>query len=135
MRLFNRNGKVNFVDENNVFLGYDMESSCCEHFGWYLNKEPMRIEPEKTEVNDGNINISEFNHYFQKFTFDTEFFQDLSKEDGYDEDSLVVFKIHYINEEGEEIGKTFIHLYNLHNGYYGHGFEFYKEVKIKEGVL
>ena len=42
MKIFNKlekNGwgrKVNFVDENNVVLGYDMSQDCCERAGWFI---------------------------------------------------------------------------------------------------
>ena len=41
MKIFNKTGnwenKVNFVDENNVVLGYDMEQCCCEDAGWFIS--------------------------------------------------------------------------------------------------
>ena len=37
MKIFDREGKINFVDENNVFLGYDMGQCCCERADWYIS--------------------------------------------------------------------------------------------------
>ena len=34
-------GRINFVDENNVALGYDYSSSCCENFGYFLNLQKL----------------------------------------------------------------------------------------------
>ena len=28
--------KVNFVDENNVFVGYDLLQDCCEDANWFI---------------------------------------------------------------------------------------------------
>ena len=36
MKIFEDNIKVNFVDENNVFVGYDMRQSCCEQAGYFF---------------------------------------------------------------------------------------------------
>lgn len=36
MKIFERDGKINFVDENNVLLGYDMSQDCCEHADWFI---------------------------------------------------------------------------------------------------
>lgn len=107
MMLFNRDGKVNFVDKNNVFLGYDMNQCCCEHFGWFLAEQPTtEIQEEPQELPD----ISEYN-------FDRDYFRELH--DSHLEDGgIVVFRL--VSDEKE----LFLHLYNCHNGYYGHGFYF-----------
>ena len=38
MKVFDRDGKINFVDKNNVVLGYDMNQDCCENANWFKNK-------------------------------------------------------------------------------------------------
>jgi hypothetical protein len=45
MKKFEDNGKINFVDENNVFMGYDMERSCCEVADWFISPK------EENEIN------------------------------------------------------------------------------------
>ncbi len=40
MKIFMRDGKVNFVDESNVLLGYDMGSLCCEYADWIISEDP-----------------------------------------------------------------------------------------------
>jgi hypothetical protein len=109
--------KVNFVDENNVVLGYDMGASCCESFGWYVAEEivcnpDLEDEPEPL---------------WKDWVFDPAFFKEVEPvrgEHGYsvlDEGGCVAFRL--VRKDGRE-GELFLHLFNAHNGYYGHGFEF-----------
>ena len=39
MEVFEKDSKINFVDANNVFVGFDNIQSCCEDFGWYYSKK------------------------------------------------------------------------------------------------
>ena len=51
MKVFDRDGKVNFVDENNVILGYDMNQNCCEDADWFITPRDLRqgvSMPEET---------------------------------------------------------------------------------------
>lgn len=42
-------GKVNFVDHNNVVLGFDNSQYCCECFGWFFSWElPKNIDYKGT---------------------------------------------------------------------------------------
>jgi hypothetical protein len=111
--------RVNFVDENNVVLGYDMGQSCCEHADWFIDDTPWQscypddLAPyKKTEGYDG-------------WVFDPSF-RLLTQNDGnFDAGGMAIFKI---VKEGAE---KFVHIFNSHNGYYGHGFEF----KDKENLI
>jgi len=97
-------GKVNFIDERNNLIGFDMESDCCEDFGWFI------IDTELNSKKGGGKFILE-NYNFNKYSF----------------------KINRHNDEGGEIiielkGKKrlpnlYLHIFNNHNGYYSHGFE------------
>lgn len=111
--------KVNFVDENNVLVGYDMAQDCCENAGWFLSL---------TEDNEIKENaIDEVEGYY----FDTEYFMDV---DPKRKDCYSCLKVGFCDsciEEGGIVrfrllcqGKpdVYLHLYNSHNGYYGHGF-------------
>lgn len=31
--------KINFIDENDVYVGFDYIKDCCERFGWYITNE------------------------------------------------------------------------------------------------
>jgi hypothetical protein len=122
--IFNLSGtwssKVNFVDANNVILGYDLEQNCCEDADWFIADTitPRIVERESTP--------EEISGYY----FDTSFFQEIENESEFDAGGVAVFRITNGTEE------KFIHLYNAHNGYYAHGFEF--EVggeKIKDDCI
>lgn len=120
MKLFDRDGKINFVDENNVFLGYDMGQDCCERADWFIADAPKESEPGTDR--DGVPDL-------EGFVFDTAFFKHV---DGgtFDGGGMAIFRI--VNGSTER----FIHIFNSHNGYYGHGFDFAIGGKsIQNGVL
>lgn len=112
--------KVNFIDENNVVLGYDMEGQCCESFGWFITSTIRTKVPKKTPPVPTHLN---------SWRFDTKFFKQIEIGKWGDE-TILVFRI----IRGKQ--SKYIHLYNCHNGYYAHGFEFaVGEKKIKEGCI
>ena len=122
--------KVNFVDKNNVFVGYDLSQDCCEYADWFISDTECTIIPEKLEQKK----------VLRGFVFDTEFFKvisgdcrEASDETKYSLDSggIVIFRL--VNNKGEE---KFLHIFNAHNGYYSHGFEFkHNDTVIKEGYI
>ena len=107
--------KVNFVDENNVFLGYDLDQNCCEKADWFIADTPQRAVQDRTTDNPD----------LEGFVFDPSFFMDVSgipdPDDSNKETSMVIFRI----VKGDQ--EKFIHLFNTHNGYYMHGFKFHNE--------
>ena len=125
MKVFNKNegtwsSKVNFVDENNVMLGYDTDQCCCEHADWFISH---KVENEIIERTEEEPNLD-------GFSFDREFFREVENESEFDEGSMAVFRI----ENGTD--EKFIHIFNCHNGYYGHGFDFkIGEETLREGYL
>lgn len=127
MKVFETNEKwaekVNFVDENNVFVGYDMGRECCEHADWFISDEIANKLPK--DLNQP----TNLDGYF----FDKDFFESIEelKEDRYDYNVLdcggcVVFRL----TNGKDA--KYLHLFNCHNGYYGHGFEMKIQDKIKK---
>ncbi|MCP3703193.1 MAG: hypothetical protein GY954_09735 [Alteromonas sp.] len=101
--------KVNFVDENDVFVGYDIGQDCCEHADYFIadtitpysyNDEGQKVLPD-----------------VEAYSFDRDFFQTIESPD-LDAGGMVAFRL-------VASGKPdlFLHLFNAHNGYYGHGFE------------
>ena len=75
MKVFNKNegtwsSKVNFVDENNVVLGYDTDQCCCEHADWFISHKVQNEIIERTE-DEPNL---------EGFTFDREFFKEVENE-------------------------------------------------------
>jgi hypothetical protein len=101
--------KVNFVDINNVLVGYDMHQSCCEHAGWYISREKrLDTDDTKTLTND-DVN---------GYVFDPKYFEEVLAAEVYD-GGMVRFKI--VNPY-DPIDELYLHIFNSHNGYYGHGF-------------
>lgn len=118
MKIFDKDRKINFVDDNNVFVGFDNNQSCCEQFGWALTSKIPKKQPDEGE---NGLNPD-------GFQFDTAFFME-SVLDVADQDD-VVFRLTCGYEE------MYLILWNCHNGYYSHGFEMYDGHKLlHEGSL
>lgn len=110
--------KINFVDDNNILVGFDMSAGCCENFGWFISKEK-----QKDIVEHKNVDVENFN-------FDLHFFEKIEDEKQFEEGGMVIFRL--VNGEDQ----LFLHLYNCQNGYYSHGFTLKKdEVIIHEGEI
>jgi len=121
--------KVNFVDENNVLVGYDFRWNCCEDFGWYIKENVTSSNADALFTPDTNIEA--INQSLDDWTFDTSFFEEIREGLEFsDENNTVVFRL--VNGDNE----LFLHLYNVHNGYYSHGFDFSKDGEIiKSGSI
>jgi hypothetical protein len=100
--------KVNFVDENDVLVGYSLVKSCCEDASYYF-EDAERQRLAETPVLDGAV-------FDRGFCEETQLPPDAG---GYRQYGArrVRFKIEGDNFEG------FLVLENDHNGYYGHGFD------------
>lgn len=125
MKIFNSFGqeeKINFVDENNVFVGFDMIQRCCEDFGYFITDKIYKKIIKNLPV----PSIENFNFdttFFEKHTFRIHESEDKSEE-------IVIFKL--IDKNNKEL---YLHLYNYHNGYYMHGFSVSKKERIREGAI
>jgi hypothetical protein len=123
MKLFEKDYKVNFVDENSVLVGYGMEHQCCEDFGWYIrDQEDFNIPaiPKNTHgVLRGNPDIDLTGYFFDTFFIHQDYVGnvDCVPEQGI----VVVFRMHQF-EKHERVNQKYLHLFNKHNGYYTHGF-------------
>ena len=102
--------KVNFIDHNNVGVGYDMQQSCCEHADWFISKT------EQEDINGGNFRDDLSEEQLRYYTFDINYFVEVDAP-GLDEGGMVRFKLNNLHGE-----VAYLHLFNSHNGYYGHGF-------------
>jgi len=107
MKYFERDSKYNFVDANNVFVGYDSHQDCCELASWYLSFKPGVFPLIDS---DNSINADELDAY----SFDTSYF----REDSADETAIAEFKL-----VAAGLPDIYLILHNTHNGYYGHGFK------------
>lgn len=129
MKFFNSNinayweAKINFVDENNVFVGYDYSDRCCENFGWFLS---LKINDSCSSIDDQiATDDSLVNTLLEGWVFDPTFFEEKKTGDfAYSEEGLAIFRM----TKGVHV--MYLHLYNVHNGYYSHGFVFSKDGEI-----
>lgn len=96
--------KVNFIDKNDNFVGYDMYGQCCEYFGWYVTD--CLSEDTKTE----NLNL-------EGYYFDTQV-EPIDVNGDFDSGGCVAFRC--VNDNNEV---RYLHLFNDHNGYYSHGWD------------
>lgn len=121
--------KINFADENNVLVGFDFGSNCCEQFGWYVTDKVLTEEADSIFDNYSPSSVIE--EELEGWVFDKEFFEQISNgKDSYDESNTAVFRM----TKGDQ--ERYLHLYNDHNGYYSHGFEFVVDgAHIKNGHL
>ena len=114
IKIFEKDGKINFVDDENTLVGFDYHQSCCEDFGWFMTKEePTTINIDtKDKIDHENLDLSE---YLSEYLFDKGYFK-MDSVTGYDQHNYVLFRL----KKNEEV--IYLMLYNCHNGYYGHGF-------------
>lgn len=110
--------KVNFVDDNDVFVGYDMSQFCCEDAGWFISEE---ITPYRWE---GMPKGSEYD--LEKYVFEKSFEKEIEG-GNLDCGTMVIFKL--ISEDNPDL---YLHIYNAHNGYYSHGLEVSMEGETKK---
>lgn len=102
--------KVNYVDDNNLFAGFDMECDCCEY------------PSHRIEDSDGNIIEPNYKNLF----YDLIFTGELPEEDEWCDTctARIPLKHKTTNE------RYYLVFSNCHNGWYAHGYEF-GEIKIK----
>ncbi|MCK9576166.1 MAG: hypothetical protein M0R51_09590 [Clostridia bacterium] len=112
MKIFNSDNsrwddRVNFVDKNNVLVGYEISTQCCEEPGWFISdkEEIEKLENQEFDLSD----------YF----FDINFFKEIEDLEWLEEGSMVIFKL--VSEKSKPL---YLHLYNIQNGFYDCGFIF-----------
>lgn len=109
MLVKDENGAINFIDEEDNFVGFRNSRSCCERFGWHI-----------TDSAGEYVNIEEDNPDFLKgFLFNTNKEPTESADSDYSDGGSVGFQL-VNNHTGETLCLT---LYNHHNGYYAHGWD------------
>ena len=129
MKIFTENesykDKVNFVDENNVLVGYDLSQDCCERADWFIS--PTKENSPYNE--DCEKKIKEVPDVYN-YAFDKNFFEEVKDCEQLDKGTMIRFRL--VNRDKE----LFLHLFNCQNGYYSHGFEFKIDDQLKkEGYI
>ncbi len=87
MRIFEKDGHVNFVDDNNVLVGWDNIASCCESFSWDLDKS---LTSEELEA----------------YSFDIDYFEEGSEGSEYFDDCGGFVRFRATNPQGGEVFLT-----------------------------
>ena len=137
MRIFNQSGKTNFVDTNDILVGFDTYQCCCEDFGYFF----AITSGEMAKEIDPPLNLEDL-------VFDPDFFKE---HPGSDQGGVAVFRLFLprrfrVDQEMREMERelksnggceeVFLHLYNHHNGYYSHGFSMtHGDIKIQSGSI
>lgn len=116
--------KINFIDENNFLLGFNTDQNCCERFGFFIADRPT-IDP----IDDkGNYKCDPFesnDEAYKDYVFDPEYYHKFENPD--EELVIVIFRI----VEKDAIWRSkYLHLYNMHNGYYAHQYTFGEGKKV-----
>jgi len=115
MREFTSGYKINFIDNNDVLVGFDNQGSCCENFGYFYSQTfPNFSNYEFCGGEHPNINAPED---LESYVFDKEYFKELEDTSLFDGGGAAVFRLTNGDKE------LFLTLYNSHNGYYSHGFD------------
>jgi hypothetical protein len=131
MKIFEKDSKINFVDDNNVFVGFDYSLDCSETFGWSLTRTfPTKCEKDVNSISPDDPERFRFNREYYTngidpdgFQFDREYCTPAAFDvEGVELDyrgavAAVVFRL----LKGED--EIFLMLWNTHNGYYHHGFD------------
>jgi hypothetical protein len=119
MKIFEQNEKMNFVDDNGVFVGFDCDQCCCESFGYEILHTVPDILNDQS-LKDSIIGDHEKSESFLKFfNFDVDWKCKCKDELDTDGGGWEIFRLTNANKV-----EIFLLIYNYHNGYYAHGFNF-----------
>ena len=124
VRIFEQGGKINFVDINDVYVGFDYGASCCESFGHYFARSAESDEEIEAPTN------------LEEMLFDVSFFAEDGDSDCYNAQARFRL-VHPGRQESDRVtrerhrrlaadggaSEIFLVIFNHHTGYYGHGFE------------
>lgn len=116
--------KLNFVDSNNVILGFDNTQDCCEQFGWYVNTNQGANRDDKSTV-EGDETYTPSLKMLEPYNFDIHYHAIKESQD-YSFESLCEFKL-----VADGLPDLYLTLFNIHEGYYSHGFDFSVDGKLK----
>lgn len=117
-------GKVNFIDDNNVLVGYSLQQDCCEDAFWTIGES----EDGKGTILHRGDNTEPKEFELSNYVFDSTFHN--LEEDGC-EAYVAIFKLISYHKSHPDL---YLRLENHHNGYYSHGFVFRGDIVV-EGTL
>lgn len=111
--------RCNFVDDNNVVVGYETSQKCCEYCNHYFTENfPPNVDDDVLKGDDLRRTLSD--EICKDLSFDPNFF--MEDNGGIAHNAFyVVFRL--VQRSPGSPKFWYLVLYNLHNGYYGHGFD------------
>jgi hypothetical protein len=77
-------GKINFVDENNCVVGYDINKDCCEYADWTFRDNDNEYDPNEIELVK---TLEEMDSYY----FSDSYFKHITGGNTLDEGGVVFF--------------------------------------------
>ncbi len=109
--------KVNFVDANNVLVGFDTGQSCCETAQWAITGSlDIGAEPAMWDATEIDLTDYVFDPVFVAGPRESEHY-------GGDGGGTIAFRLTAVLHPGASPKPDlYLHLTNDHNGYYSHGF-------------
>lgn len=129
MKIFNQSKPwiqgVNFVDEENHLIGYNLSIDCCESPGWFISKYPFahlqgnHFSPADAEImhnSDCKGKIIDLPDWF----IDRDY---LCKVEGgvLNNGKMYIFKV--FNPKSKE--EKYLHIYNCQSGFYSHELNYF----------
>ncbi|WEM33494.1 hypothetical protein EJP02_433 [Escherichia phage EJP2] len=105
--------KHNWIDEYDIYVGYDTSPCCCEYADYFLSYEIERNGvPDEELIDKSTFKWEEYDFY----PFASALIENVP---GLDEGAIAMFPM--IHKTTSRM--VYLHLFNAHNGYYSHGFE------------
>jgi hypothetical protein len=112
-------GKVNFIDDQNMVVGYDTAQQCCEDATWCVSES---LPTSAKDFGRGTPHGFDWDDYrFDPDTQPVEFHPEEKPDDDYDpspDTHAVAFRMTSKWEPD-----AWLILHNTHNGYYSHGWD------------
>jgi hypothetical protein len=121
--------KVNFIDERNNLIGFDMSSCCCEDFGWFITDTELNNKKGGGEFTLEDYNFNANSLKINRYSDDEggEIIIELKGKHLKDSSTIAAEQEMYVGASGY-INKylpapdLYLHIFNKHNGWYSHGF-------------
>lgn len=109
--------KVNFVDDKNVFVGYELRNQCCESAGFSITHKQPDFLLEFPPCSSEEINA-------EGYDFDTAYLVEWDNGSfsggGFHGENVYFAAVTFRLTKGSD--EVFLTLHNMQNGYYSHGF-------------
>lgn len=118
--------KLNWIDSYDTFVGYDTSQDCCEYADWFVSDSIISTGTDLYKIvnveGSGQTGIE-----WDLYDFDRSF--GMVYDQVLDGGGIAVFLM--LPKIGRDV--KYLHLFNSHNGYYGHGF--FSNTVIGDGGL